>query len=353
MTFRWYGKNWDKIQLEQIAQIPGVTGIVGTLFDQPAGEVWSEDQISLLKTEIEAAGLDLEVIESVNVHEEIKLGLPTRDQYIKNYKQTIRNLGKHGIKVICYNFMPIFDWVKTDLNFKLIDGSSTLAFEQKGIQQDPQKILTEIEDASGEYTLPGWEPERLKDIKKLFKQYEEIDEKILRENLAYFLNQVIPVCEECGIKMAIHPDDPPYSVFNLPRIVKNMDDLQWIFNRVKSESNCVTFCTGSFASDPKNNVYEMLEFCCRRKKVPFAHIRNVQFLENGKDFYESAHLSSYGKLDMVKVLKILNHNNFDGSIRPDHGRMIWNETGRPGYGLYDRALGASYLIGIWETLMKE
>ncbi|WP_265456528.1 mannonate dehydratase [Enterococcus sp. HY326] len=352
MTFRWYGQEFDKITLQEIRQIPGMKGIVGTLFDIPAGAVWPKERISALKQQINAAGLSLKVIESVNVHDDIKIGLPTRDQYIANYKESIRNLAEFGVEVICYNFMPIFDWIKTDLNYALPDGSITMAFEKAGIEKSPEEIVKEVEESSGDYSLPGWEPERLAHIKELFDAYKDVNEDKLRENFAYFIKAIIPTCEEVGIKMAIHPDDPPYSIFNLPRIVKNREDLDWICNVVDSPANAITLCTGSIGEDPTNNLYEILAEFCQRDRIPFAHVRNIKYLGNDKDFYESPHLSSEGSLDMHKILKTMHSNGFNGYIRPDHGRMIWGETGRPGYGLYDRALGAAYLLGIWEALEK-
>lgn len=351
MTFRWYGSDSEKITLEQVKQIPGTKGIVGTLFDIPAGEVWPKDKIKELKEEIEAAGLTLKVIESVNVHDDIKIGLPSRDKYIENYKETIRNLAEYGIEVICYNFMPIFDWIKTDLNYKLPDGSYTLAFEEAGIDKEPEEIVKEVEASSGGYTLPGWEPERLEHVKYLFESYKDVNEEVLRENFEYFLKAIIPTCEEVGMKMAVHPDDPPYSIFNLPRVVKNREDLNWLCSVVDSPANGITLCTGSIAEDPTNDVYEIISEFTKRDRIHFAHVRNICFTE-GRDFYESAHLSTEGSLDMYKIMKALYDNGFDGYIRPDHGRMIWGETGRPGYGLYDRALGITYLNGLWEALNK-
>ncbi|MGG0516454.1 mannonate dehydratase [Bacillus pseudomycoides] len=351
MTFRWYGANEDKIKLQEIRQIPGVKGIVGTLMDIPVGEVWPKERIKALKEEVESAGLNLKVIESVNVHDDIKIGLPSREQYIENYKTTIRNLAEFGIEVICYNFMPIFDWIKSDLDYKLADGSSTLAFIAKDIKSDPEEIIKDVEASSNDFVLPGWEPERLVHVKRLFEAYKDVDEDKLRENLVYFLESIIPTCEEVGINMAIHPDDPPYSMFGLPRIIKNREDLDWLCTAVESPNNGITLCTGSIAEEPSNNVYEILAEFTKRGRIPFAHVRNIKFLEN-KDFYEAPHLSSEGSLDMYKIMQALHDNGFDGYIRPDHGRMIWGETGRPGYGLYDRALGLSYLNGLWEALEK-
>ncbi len=356
MTFRWYGSKFDKIKLKDIKQIPGCKGIVGTLFDIPVGEVWPKDKIKALVDEVEAAGLTLKVIESVNVHDDIKIGLPTRDKYIENYKQTIRNLAEFGVEVICYNFMPVFDWIKTDLEYKLPDGSTTLVFEKEGIDKDPQDIIKEVEERSSGYTLPGWEPERLAKVKELFEAYKDVDDKKLRENYKYFLKAIIPTCEEVGMKMAVHPDDPPYSIFGLPRIIKNREDLDWLCKVVDSPCNGITLCAGSIAEDPKNNVYDILEEFTKRGRIHFAHVRNIKFINEekaDKDFYEAQHLSSEGSLDMYKIMKALHDNGFNGFIRPDHGRMIWGETGRPGYGLYDRALGLTYLNGLWEALEKQ
>ncbi|MBS7578151.1 MULTISPECIES: mannonate dehydratase [unclassified Enterococcus] len=353
MTFRWFGSAHDKVKLEEIRQIPGVKGIVGTLMSIPVGEIWPKSEIKKLVEEVEAVGLKLEVIESVNIHDDIKIGLPSRDQYIENYKTTICNLAEFGIKVICYNFMPIFDWYKTDLAYVLPDQSITMAFKSQEMNDDPAEVVRSIEESTGEYVLPGWEPERLAHVKELFKAYEMVDNDKLRQNLTYFLKAIIPVCEAVGIKMAIHPDDPPYSIFNLPRIVKNRDDLDWICNVVDSPANGITLCTGSIAEDPANDVYAILAEFCRRDRIPFAHVRNIKYLDNDKDFYEAPHLSSEGSLDMARILKTMHDNHFDGYIRPDHGRMIWGETGRAGYGLYDRAIGASYLLGLWEAIEKQ
>lgn len=351
MTFRWYGAEEEKIKLPDIKQIPNVKGIVGTLMDIPVGEVWPQKRINKLKNEINNAGMALKVIESVNIHDDIKLGLPTRDIYIDNYKKTIRNLAEAGIEVICYNFMPVFDWVKSDLNYKLPDNSITLAYIEKDIPDDPEEIIQRIESSTNNFELPGWEPERLSKVKELLLAYKDVDESKLRENYSYFLKEIIPVCEEVGVKMAVHPDDPPYSIFGLPRVVKNRDDLDWVCNVVDSPNNGITLCTGSIAEDPKNNVYEILAEFCSRDRIPFAHVRNIKFI-NDYDFYESQHNSEYGSLDMYKVLSTMYLNGFKGYIRPDHGRMIWGETGRPGYGLYDRALGTSYLNGLWEAIEK-
>lgn len=357
LTFRWYGPESEKITLEQIRQIPGCKGIVGTLFDIPAGEVWPRERIHELREMVEANGLTLKVIESVNIHDDIKIGLPTRDKYIENYKETIRNLAAEGVKVICYNFMPVFDWVKSDLDYKLPDGSSTLAFIRKNIPDDPQEIIDTVANGSGDFTLPGWEPERLSQVKQLFEDYKNVDEDKLRENLVYFLEAIMPTCEECDVKMAIHPDDPPYSMFGLPRIIKNREDLDWLCTSVDTPYNGITLCCGSIAEEPGNDIYSILAEFTKRGRIHFVHMRNIKYINpdepGNKDFYEAPHPSPCGSLDMVKMMKALHDNGFEGYIRPDHGRMIWGETGRPGYGLYDRALGIAYINGLWEAIDKD
>lgn len=356
MTFRWYGSGSEKITLEEIRQIPGVEGIVGCLMDIPVGEVWPEQDIANLVEQAHKAGLTLEVIESVNIHDDIKIGLPSRDRYIENYKQTIRNLAHNGIKVICYNFMPVFDWVKSDLDFVLPDGSHTLAFVGEKIPEDPNELFDRYAKNTGGFVLPGWEPERLAHLKHLFEVYKDVDEQKLRNNLIYFLEAIMPTCEECDVRMAIHPDDPPYSLFGLPRIIKNRDDLDWLCRTVNTPYNGITLCTGSIAEDPTNDVYSILEEFTKRDRIHFAHVRNICYLHpdipGNIDFYEAPHLSSEGSLDMFRIVRALHDNGFTGYIRPDHGRMIWGETGRPGYGLYDRALGITYINGLWEALDK-
>ncbi|MFD1465635.1 mannonate dehydratase [Lapidilactobacillus mulanensis] len=352
MGFRWYGANDDPISLQDIRQIPGTTQVVGALFDVPVGEVWPKEKIGALKQEVQAAGLKLEVIESVNIHDDIKIGLPTRDQYIENYKQTIRNLSEYGIKVICYNFMPIFDWLRTDLHYQLADGSNDLSFEADKLADDPQDIINRVKNNSEGYTLPGWEPERLATIEHLFQAYADVDEQKLSENLKYFLDAIIPTCEECDVRMAMHPDDPPRPLFGLPRIYKNREDMLAIEEMHESRYNGFTICTGSLGENPKNDVPAIIREFVGKDRAPFIHARNIKFMNDKYDFHESAHLSSEGSLDMYEIMKALHDCGYSGYIRPDHGRNIWGENGRPGYGLYDRALGITYLNGLWEALEK-
>lgn len=353
MTFRWYGENMDPIPLKHIRQIPGITGVVTSLMDMPAGAVWSSDRLEQMKKMVNESGLEVEVIESVNVHEDIKLGLPTRDKYIDNYIDTVEKLAKIGVKVICYNFMPVFDWTRTELAKELPDGSNTMYYSQKFIDSitDPQSFADEIQKDNGEFEMAGWEPERMTEIKSLLEKYKSVSHEDLLNNLKYFLERVIPVCEECDIKMAIHPDDPPWDIFGLPRVVNSIENLDKVVNLVDSPSNCITFCTGSLGANPDTDLVEAAGYFAGKNKIAFAHLRNLKLVGDGS-FYESSHLSSDGSFDMYAIVKALMDNDFDGYVRPDHGRMIWDEHGRAGYGLYDRALGIAYLNGIAEAITK-
>lgn len=353
MGFRWFGAQDDPITLSQIRQIPGTTQVVGALYDVPVGEVWPLEKIQALKKQVTDANLILEVIESVNIHDDIKIGKPSRDRYIENYQQTIRNLAKCGIKVICYNFMPIFDWIRTDLAYPLPDGSTVMRFEHQQVEKSPEEMIATVQNNANGFELPGWEPERLARVQRLFTDYRDVDAAKLRANLKYFLDAIIPVCEECDVKMAMHPDDPPMSLFGLPRIYKNRDDMQQILAMHDSPYNGLTICTGSLGENPANDLPAIIREFVSRDRVPFMHVRNIKFTNEQGDFHESAHLSREGSLDMVAIMQALHEKHFDGYIRPDHGRNIWGETGRPGYGLYDRALGIAYLNGIWETLDHE
>jgi len=352
MTFRWFGEKDDSVKLKQIRQIPGITGVVGALYDVPVGEVWPLESVINLKNTVEKAGLKLEVIESVNIHEDIKLGLPTRDKYIENYKQSIRNLGKVGVKVICYNFMPVFDWLRTDLAMKLEDGSEVMAYDNNIVKNlDPIKMVEDMATNSNGFELPGWESYRLKELKDTLEKYKSVDEEKLFSNLKYFLESIISVCEETDIKMAIHPDDPPWSLFGLPRIVTCKENLDRIVKLVDSPYNGLTLCSGSLGSNPKNNIPELIRHFGKMGRIHFGHVRNVKFVAE-RTFHEASHLSTDGSFDMFEIMKAYDDIGFDGYIRPDHGRMIWGEKARPGYGLYDRALGIAYLNGLCEAITK-
>ncbi len=352
MTFRWFGEKDDCIPLWQVRQIPGSPGIVGALWDVPVGEVWPVEKIAHLKSTVEAAGLQLEVIESVNVHDDIKLGVPSRDRYIANYAETLRRLARAGIKVVCYNFMPVFDWLRTDLAHPLPDGSNALFYEAAKVKDlTPTTVLDLFSKSSNGFKLPGWEPERLAQLKELFAKYAVVDEAKLVANLKYFVDALVPVCEECDIRLAIHPDDPPWPMFGLPRIVKNAADLERILSLNPSKYHGLTFCTGALGANPANDLPAMIRRVGTTGRIHFAHTRNILRYANG-DFIESSHLSTDGSIDMYEVMKAYHDIGYTGYMRPDHGRMIWNETGRPGYGLYDRALGIAYLNGLWEAVGK-
>ncbi|WP_413379948.1 mannonate dehydratase [Alkalihalobacillus sp. 1P02AB] len=347
MVFRWFGEGNELIPLEHVKQIPGVEGIVWALHDIPVGEEWPLARIKEVEEQALLNGLNIDVVESVNIHEDIKLGLPTRERYIENYKITIERLAQVGVKVICYNFMPVFDWTRTDLFKELEDGSTALFFEKAKIANiDPMELVKEISENSS-LTMPGWEPERLKYLSKLFDDYKKVTEEDLWNNLQYFLEQIIPVAEENNIKMAIHPDDPPFSVFGLPRIIINKENIGRFLKLVDRPANGLTLCSGSLGANPNNNVAHMVrEFADR---IHFAHIRNVRTYENG-DFIETSHRSSDGTVDILSIMKAYHDIGFTGYARPDHGRHIWDEKCRPGYGLYDRGLGIMYLWGIWDSL---
>ncbi|WP_058302300.1 mannonate dehydratase [Gorillibacterium timonense] len=349
MVFRWFGEGNDTVPLKHIRQIPGVEGIVWALHDIPAGEEWPMDRIVEVERQAKEYGLHLDVVESVNVHEDIKLGLPTRDVYIANYIRTIEKLAQVGVKVICYNFMPVFDWARTDLFHQAEDGSTALFFEKSKIHGiDPFELVRTINENST-LTMPGWEPERLAHLALLFEAYKTITEEDLWDNLAYFLQAVIPAAEKNGIQMAIHPDDPPWSIFGLPRIVTSQDNLRRLLGLYDSPANAITLCTGSLGANPSNDLIAIIqEF---HNRIPFTHIRNVRVYENG-DFIETSHRTQDGTVDVSGVVKAYHDNGFTGYCRPDHGRHIWEEVCRPGYGLYDRALGIMYLWGLWDAYCK-
>lgn len=349
MSFRWYGEGNDSISLADIKQIPGVSEIVWALHHKQPGEVWEIDEIQQVKDQLDKYGFGMSVVESVNVHDDIKTAGKNRDLYIENYKQTLRNLSKFGVKVVCYNFMPVFDWTRTDLFHPLPDGSTALFYEKDKIRQDPEEMAAYILKECKGFTMPGWEPERLANLKELFKLYKNVDKETLWANLKYFLEALMPVCHECDIKMAIHPDDPPWDIFGLPRLLVDAASVDRFVTMVDDPYNCLTLCSGSLGSNPENNVAEIVKKHCGR--IAFAHIRNVKHFPNG-DFSETSHRDCDGDVGILDIIKAYHDGGFDGYIRPDHGRHIWGEKCRPGYGLYDRALGIMYILGVWDTLDK-
>ncbi|MFA6937220.1 MAG: mannonate dehydratase [Treponema sp.] len=350
MTFRWFGTGFDSVTVQQIRQIPGVKGIITTVYDSKPGEVWEDAKVKKLISDAKESGLEVSGIESVNIHDDIKTGAPSRDKYIENYIKTLEILGKNDIHMICYNFMPVFDWTRSELARKRPDGSTVLAYNQKAIDKiNPEKMFAGLDKDSNGFVLPGWEPERMAKIKDLFEAYKGVDEKKLFDNLVYFLKAIMPVCDKYNIDMAIHPDDPSWSVFGLPRIINSKEHILNMLNAVPNVHNGITLCTGSLGSSQKNNLVEIIKAC--KGRIHFAHIRNLKF-NSPDDFQEAAHLSSDGSFDMYAIVKALYDTGFDGCIRPDHGRAIWGEVAMPGYGLYDRALGCAYINGLWEAVSK-
>ena len=350
MTLRWYGSRFDTVTLKQIRQIPGVTGVITMLYDKQPGELWTREEIHALKEEVEASGLRIAGIESVNVSDAIKTGSPERERDIENYIASLENLGKEDIHLVCYNFMPVFDWTRTELARKREDGSTVLAYTQAAVDAlDPEKMFESISGDMNGTVMPGWEPERMAKVRELFELYKDIDEEKLFENLVYFLNAIMPVCNKYDIKMAIHPDDPAWSVFGLPRIITSKEKILRLMKAVDDVHNGVTFCSGSYGTNLKNNLPDMIRSL--KGRIHFAHVRNLKFWSQD-NFEEAAHLSSDGDFDMYEIMKALYETGFEGPIRPDHGRMIWDEVAMPGYGLYDRALGATYLNGLWEAIDK-
>lgn len=353
MVWRWYGEGNDTIRLTDIKQIPGVSGIVWALHDKLPGEVWKTEEIEKVVTQIKAHGFHAEVVESVNVHDDIKIGKSTRDIYIEAYRQTIRNLSEFGVKVICYNFMPIFDWTRTDLFHPVGDGSTALYYEASRIRENPKEMAAYVLENLNGMTFPGWEPERMARLDELFAEYRGVSKEKLWENLRYFLEALMPICHECDIKMAIHMDDPPWDIFGLPRLLVDEKSIRHFLSMVDDEYNCLTLCSGSLNANPKNHVADIVRKYCNR--IAFAHIRNVRHFPNG-DFQEASHRDCDGDTGILDILKAYHDCGYEGYIRPDHGRHLWDEapgTVRPGYGLYDRALGVMYMLGVCDILDQE
>ena len=340
MTFRWFGDEKDTVSLAQIRQIPGVTGVVPALHKLPCGEPWPLDQILEMKKEIEDAGLTMECIESVNVHEDIN--------WIWYIFPQIKGLGHSDMaaKYAIQNIGEATEYYNNSVLGTRLEELVKITNQIEG--KSAEQMFREIDDNSNGYAMPGWETERMGEIKELFEKYKGITAEDLWTNLQYFLEKIIPVCEECDVKMAIHPDDPPWDIFGLPRIIRDLDSLKRFLKLVDSPYNGLTFCTGSLGASPDNDLPAMIREVGDR--IYFAHIRNVKIEDH--HFHETAHLSAAGSLDIYEIVRALQDVGFDGYIRPDHGRMIWGEVARPGYGLFDRALGAAYIGGVWEACEK-
>lgn len=343
MSFRWYGAD-DPVSLAYISQIPNMRSVVSAVYDVKPGGVWSQESIDWISDECKKYGLIFDVVESIPVHEDIKLGRGRCEEYIENYKENIRRVAKAGVKCVCYNFMPVFDWIRTQLDKQAPDGSTSLV-----MYMDQLKGLDPLNDG---LSLPGWDASYEKEeMKELFRAYGELGEEGLWKNLEHFLKEVIHVAEECGVRMGIHPDDPPYPIFGLPRIITCEENLDRMLAIVDSPANSLSLCTGSLGCAAFNDIPRMVRKYAEKDRIAFMHMRNVQLMDDGS-FEERGHYSKCGSLDMYQITKALVDNDFDGYVRPDHGRMIWGETGKPGYGLYDRALGAAYLNGLFEAVEK-
>ena len=344
MSFRWYGES-DPISLEYISQIPGMHSIVSAVYDVKPGEVWPEESLARLKKDCEDNGLLFDVVESIPVHEDIKLGRGDVERLLEVYCENIRRCAKYGVKCVTYNFMPVFDWTRTQLDKKGADGSTSLV-----MYWDQMNGLDPLKD---DIHLPGWDSSySQEEVRELINAYGAIGEEGLWKNLEKFLKKVIPVAEECGVVMAIHPDDPPYPIFGLPRIITCEENLDRFLALVDSPANSLCLCTGSLGCAKSNDVAKMVRKYSAMGRIGFMHIRNVKTMDDGS-FEERAHLSGCGSLDIYEIVKALVETGFDGYVRPDHGRMIWGETGKPGYGLFDRALGATYINGLFEACEKD
>ena len=377
-TWRWFGPK-DRISLDMLRQI-GVEGIVTALHEVPNGEVWTYEAIMERKSLIESHGLRWSVVESLPVNESIKYAGAERDRMIENYKISLANLGKAGIRTVVYNFMPVIDWIRTDLNYRLPDGTQTLYFDKirfayfdccilnrEGAEKDYsaeelQKLellkttITEPEKQELVNTIivktQGFVNENFKgDVSKpveLFKDllvlYSGVDKVQLRENLRYFLEKVIPTAEKYNIHLAVHPDDPPFPVLGLPRIVGNADDISWILNAVDSPSNGFTFCAGSLSSGLHNDVPAMArEFA---KRTYFVHLRSTEVAHDG-NFMESSHLEGRGHL--VELVRIFENEHPGLPMRVDHGKLMLddvNQNDNPGYSFLGRMYALAQISGI-------
>lgn len=352
MTMRWYGPDMDSITLKQIRQVPGMEGVITALHEIPAGEPWPEEKVRERKAIVEKAGLKLMGIESINVHEDIKYGANNRDELIDNYIKSLEAVGKNDIHLVCYNFMPVFDWTRTDLALPLPDGSTALAYDGKTIEGlSAEEMFDRIAENSNGFEMPGWELNRRDEITAQINKFKGMRDDELRANFKYFIDAIMPTCQKYNIKMGVHPDDPSYDLFGIPRITKCAADLVKIAEMNDCPLHGFTLCTGSLGSNPCNDLPSIIRNPKVAPRIHFAHVRNVLFTGDHQ-FHESSHVSHTGSLDLYEIMKALVEVGFNGLIRPDHGREIWDEKARPGYGLYDRALGATYLIGLEEAIRK-
>ncbi|AII75194.1 mannonate dehydratase [Bifidobacterium coryneforme] len=368
MGFRWYGEGNDTISLDDIRQIPGVETIVWSLHHKQAGEVWQPGEIEEAMATItglsardRAAGIaktfNADVVESVNVHESIKTGSTvlgmSRDQAIDAYIETVANLGKAGVRVVTYNFMPVFDWLRTEMFHPCPDGSTALYYNQHQVDQlSPQGIIDETLKGAGALTVPGWEPERLAHLPELMEAYQGMDHELMYANYKYFLDAVIPTCERYDVRLAVHPDDPAFDLFGWPRVVSSKEGIQRVLDLNPSPYNGLCLCLGSFSSRRGNDAVDAVRTFMDR--IHFSHVRNIRFTDEEGSFFEVGHRASEGDVDTVGIMQAYAEADYQGYIRPDHGRHLWSENTeagrpRPGYGLYDRAMGIQYLLGVWDA----
>ena len=368
MGFRWYGEGNDTISLDDIRQIPGVETIVWSLHHKQAGEVWQPGEIDEAMATItglsardRAAGItktfNADVVESVNVHESIKTGSTvlgmSRDQAIDAYIETVANLGKAGVRVVTYNFMPVFDWLRTEMFHPCPDGSTALYYNQHQVDQlSPQGIIDETLKGAGTLTVPGWEPERLAHLPELMEAYQGMDHELMYANYKYFLDAVIPTCERYDVRLAVHPDDPAFDLFGWPRVVSSKEGIQRVLDLNPSPYNGLCLCLGSFSSRRGNDAVDAVRTFMDR--IHFSHVRNIRFTDEEGSFFEVGHRASEGDVDTVGIMQAYAEADYQGYIRPDHGRHLWSENTeagrpRPGYGLYDRAMGIQYLLGVWDA----
>lgn len=384
-TWRWFGKK-DKITLPMLRQI-GVEGIVTALHDVPNGEIWTMEAINDLKSYIESYGLRWSVVESLPVCEAIKYAGAEREQLIENYKVSLANLGKCGIKTVCYNFMPVIDWIRTDLQHPWPDGTSSLYYdhirfayfdirilEREGAEKDYteeelqkvaelDKVITEAEKDALIDTIivktQGFVNGNIKEgdknpvsiFKRLLALYKDIDRDALRENMRYFLSAIMPVCEEYGVNMCVHPDDPPFQVLGLPRIVTNENDIEWFLNAVNNPHNGLTFCAGSLSAGEHNDTRELAKKFAKR--THFVHLRSTAAMQGG-NFIESSHLTGRGYL--IDLIRIFENENPGLPMRVDHGRMMLGDEDKgynPGYSFHGRMLALAQVEGMMAVVDDE
>ena len=384
-TWRWFGKK-DKISLDMLKQI-GVEGIVTALHEIPNGKVWAPDKINEVKNYIESFGLRWSVVESLPVSEAIKYAGEDRDKLITNYISSLQHLGQAGITTVCYNFMPVIDWVRTDLDYKLPDGTSSLYFDKikfiyfdlyilkrKGASEDySAEELAKVEQLKE--TITEAEKDKLVDtiivktqgfingnikegernpvalFNSLLALYEGIDKDSLRRNMKYFLEKIMPVCEQYNISMCVHPDDPPFQLLGLPRIVTDEKDIDWILNTVDHPCNGLTFCAGSLSAGLQNDIPAMAEKFASRTK--FVHLRSTDVYPNG-DFIEASHLKGRGRL--IDVVRIFEKANPSLPMRVDHGRLMFDDADKgynPGYSFHGRMMALGQIEGVIATIQNE